>query len=129
MSCLRVLVADDHPVCRTLLTHLFSAFDCSVTAVADAHEAMALAQAYDVICLDRNMPGLDGPSAARGLRGQAFLVACTSQQEGLEDQFEAVLAKPVSCGAVADVVALALTWLGNRAAAASVIPSPACDAA
>lgn len=64
---------------------------------------MALAQAYDVICLDRNMPGLDGPSAARGLRGQAFLVACTSQPEGLEDQFEAVLAKPVSCGAVADV--------------------------
>lgn len=104
---LRVLVADDHAVHRTLLSHIFTALDCVVATVNDGLEAVAAREPYDIICLDRNMPGLDGAGAAAALRGRAFLVACTSDPVGLGNEFDAVVPKPVCVRHIAEVVARA----------------------
>jgi CheY-like chemotaxis protein len=107
---LRVLVADDHGVYRTLLRTMFECFGCSVTTVSDGLQALEAQGPFDVVCLDRHMPECGGVAVAKLMRGQAFLIACTSDpSEGLED-FHVVLAKPISCAAITRAVAQARSW-------------------
>lgn len=105
----RVLVADDHEAHRRLLDDLFSALGCAVTTVPDGEAAVSAGPRFDIICLDRHMPGMGGEAAARQLRGTAYLVACTSHPEGLEPVFDAVLSKPFCCCELADIVEAAMT--------------------
>lgn len=110
---LRVLVADDHAIHRTLLQALFECFGCSVTVVANGAEALVAAGAgFDLICLDRHMPVTSGPAAAAQMRGAAFMVACTSDPTGDLRDFHLVMPKPVSCEDVAQAVAAARSWRG-----------------
>ena len=67
---LRVLVADDSDVNRTVAVGLLRALGAEADAVADGAAAVAQAGtgAYDVVLLDHEMPGVDGPTAARLIR-------------------------------------------------------------
>ena len=107
---LRVLVADDLDVHRTLLRTMFECFGCVVTTVSDGLQALDAQGPFDVVCLDRHMPECGGVAVARILRGQAYLVACTSDTgAGLED-FQMVICKPISCAAITRAIAEATTW-------------------
>jgi CheY-like chemotaxis protein len=102
---LKVLVADDHEVHRLLLAKIFESFGCSVTAVCDGIEALAVAaEGFDLVCLDRHMPNLSGDKAAELIGPGPYLVCCTSDVEGLSDVFDMVLTKPISCAAVLDAI-------------------------
>lgn len=111
---LRVLVADDHEAHRRLLDDLFSAMGCSVTTVCNGEAAVDTAGDFDLICLDRHMPGMGGEAAARRLYGKAYLVACTSHPEGLGAHFNAVLSKPFCCCELAELVEAARKWRPHR---------------
>lgn len=71
----RVLVADDSPETCRLVAHYLRSAGAEVAtapdglaAVAEALAARSARRPYDLIVLDVQMPGLDGPSAARRLR-------------------------------------------------------------
>lgn len=70
---LRLLIADDHPIVRDgLRAALGSEPDMEIVGeAADGEEAVRLAAelAPDIILMDLRMPGLDGVSAIRRLRG------------------------------------------------------------
>lgn len=69
----RVLVVDDHPLVRKVLTdavHRLGATPIIAHSGVAAVRAAGLGAAIDIVLLDRNMPGLDGIHAARALRRQ-----------------------------------------------------------
>jgi class 3 adenylate cyclase len=65
-----ILIADDDPIARKLLTRLLETDGHSVRAAADGTEALELftAEMPDVVLLDIVMPGLDGISVLRTLK-------------------------------------------------------------
>jgi two-component system phosphate regulon response regulator OmpR len=69
-----LLIADDDAALRAALAEYLCAYGLHVRAVADGvalKEALRAAPA-DLVVLDLNMPGEDGLSLARGLRGGEF---------------------------------------------------------
>lgn len=70
----RVLVVDDNPLVRTLLADTLTALGCSPVMAHDGPAAIRAAEfgaSFDLVLLDRNMPGLDGLNTARALRHQS----------------------------------------------------------
>ena len=69
---LRVLVVDDAPELRELLTIVLEDYQATVTTVASADEAIATLianpSAYDVLLSDISMPGQDGYTLIRRVR-------------------------------------------------------------
>ncbi|MFC5344230.1 ATP-binding protein [Brevundimonas staleyi] len=72
---LRVLLAEDNPANRTLISALLGSMDVALDMVENGEEAVAAAsvEAYDLILMDMQMPVLDGPSAARAIRARGDL--------------------------------------------------------
>jgi two-component system response regulator MprA len=70
----RVLVVDDDPPLRRMLARTLTAEGYEVTVAGDGGGALAEAErtAPDVIVLDVAMPGLDGLTVARRLRGKGL---------------------------------------------------------
>ncbi len=68
---LRVLVADDSAVNRLVAVGLLGALGVQAEAVPDGAAAVRRAAlgGLDAVLLDHEMPGLDGPGAARAIRG------------------------------------------------------------
>ena len=67
-----VLLIDDSPFFRNMLTPVLQAAGYQVTATASAHEALAMikhGRAFDVVITDIEMPEMDGFEFAKNLRG------------------------------------------------------------
>jgi adenylate cyclase len=105
----RILVVDDQPANRTLLTDLLGLDGHDVMAVASGDAALIVLEAerIDLVLLDVLMPGKDGFAVLREIRANARLahlpvVLCTSldpDQErvrGLEAGADDFLQKPVN---------------------------------
>lgn len=69
-SALDVLVVEDNPVNRAVLSGLLGRRGARVTEAPSAAEGVALAagQSFDLILMDLSMPGIDGVEAARQIR-------------------------------------------------------------
>jgi CheY-like chemotaxis protein len=69
-SRLKVLVADDEPQLRALVTACVNRFECRVIEAGDGDEAWQLAQAEvpDVVILDVMMPGMSGWEVCRRIK-------------------------------------------------------------
>lgn len=124
----RVLVADDNPVNQEIAVHLLEKLGCKSDAASDGMQAVDMhrAQAYDLILMDCNMPGLDGFQATQRIRMAessncrtpiVALTACTSQEEreqclaaGMDD----FLAKPIRPQTLKEMLA---RWLPPLVAA------------
>lgn len=70
---LRVLAADDNEINRHMLKGYLDRFGVDLTMVEDGAEALSRWEpgAFDLICLDISMPGLDGPAALQMIRAKA----------------------------------------------------------
>lgn len=107
---MRILIADDSAVSRTVLERMLVAWGYEVEAYADGNEAWAALQEDDaprLAILDWVMPGMDGIDVCRKLRDEItdrhtfvyLLTAKTSNEDvlaGLDAGADDYLTKPVS---------------------------------
>ncbi|MDB5847558.1 MAG: DNA-binding response regulator [Rhodoferax sp.] len=101
-----ILVVDDDPAMRELLTEYLGDNDLRVTAVATGGEMKATlaAEVIDLVVLDLRLNGEDGMQLARGLREQSAIpvIIVTGKQEeadrvmGLEMAADDYVTKPFS---------------------------------
>lgn len=70
---MRVLVVDDDPLVRNLLTAVLHGADFDLDEAVDGQDALAIAAVRppDVVVLDVMMPGIDGYEVCRALRADA----------------------------------------------------------
>ena len=104
----RVLLAEDQPINQIVATAMLEELNCQVELASDGRQAVELArqQAFDLIVLDLQMPGLDGLAAAQEIRRSLAAdkppivlltadvrpeIRARSEAEGIDD----FLAKPV----------------------------------
>jgi len=106
---LRVLVADDNPTNLEVISKILERAGHSAMVVTDGEQVLECAESerYDIVILDRNMPGLGGIEALQALRvmsrGQERLpviilsadATAIAKREALEAGADAFLAKPV----------------------------------
>jgi CheY-like chemotaxis protein len=68
----RVLVADDNPVNHMVAEAILTNAGCSSKAVTNGRDAvetlLATPLAFDLVLMDMQMPGMDGPAATRAIR-------------------------------------------------------------
>lgn len=82
-----VLVVEDNPVGRIVAVRMLERIGCAVRAVSSGAEAVACAAAerFDLILMDCRLPDMDGPEAARAIRGgphgEVPIVALTAADE------------------------------------------------
>ena len=106
---MRVLIAEDEAITRHLLTTMVGRWGYEAVAAADGADADAVMAGDDpprIAIVDWMMPGLDGPSLCRAIRGreatrQTRIVLVTGKgREGdaeaaLEAGADEVMSKPV----------------------------------
>jgi two-component system chemotaxis response regulator CheY len=108
MTSRRVLIVDDDPTTRRLLTHMLKRSGFEVIAAEDGGTALAALErdGADVIVTDRNMPNVDGLELLKTLRASAahrhmpvIMVTSSSderdQPEAEAEGATAFLTKPV----------------------------------
>jgi two-component system sensor histidine kinase RpfC len=131
---LRVLVADDNPTNREVIGKILERGGHSVTLVNDGEQALDSAEQtqFDVVLLDRNMPGIGGLEALKALRlmtrGRERLplimlsadVTTDTKREAFEAGADAFLAKPIEALRLLEEVQA----LGGRREEAARRPEP-----
>ncbi len=119
---LHVLVAEDNPVNRRLITRVLERFGCRSTVARNGREALetvrARAAEFDVMLLDLHMPEADGLTVLKAIRGGEAgegartlpIVALTADAreeqrlQGLEAGLDGYLTKPLELGALDTVL-------------------------
>ena len=112
---LKVLVVDDHEANRRIMHILLTELGCRPALAACGEEAVEYAaeQAFDLIVMDVNMPGIDGDEATRAIRADgaskdAFVVRWTTEVvrfgPGL---YDSVAPKPMTAPALAEILSAA----------------------
>jgi len=112
---LRVLLANDSATTRMLLTRMLESLNSEVVSCENGQEAVrrALAEQYDLVFLDLQMPVLGGLEATRELRSRRYvqpIVAITGLNDAelrqlcLRVGFDAFLQKPVSPEALRQLI-------------------------
>jgi two-component system sensor histidine kinase RpfC len=115
---LRILAADDNPTNREVLGKILERGGHVATIVEDGEQALDAVerQAFDVVLLDRNMPGMGGMEALKAMRlitlaGGRLPIAMLSadvtpeaRREALEAGFDAFLPKPIEAARLLDEV-------------------------
>ena len=111
-----VLVVDDHPVNRLILGELFTSLGCKVSTAANGEAALELAgtKVFDIVCLDRHMPGLSGDEVVERLDPDQHVLAWTTDLADLPARFNGQLAKPVTLPAVVAACRHAVDRPGRR---------------
>jgi CheY-like chemotaxis protein len=120
---LRLLLAEDNPTNRFVITRMLKDLPVTVDVAENGREAvdLALQTAYDLICMDVNMPETDGLEATRlirqgiGMSRMSPIVAMTANV-GAEDVqacrdagMNDVVAKPVDKRSLLAAVLQAVT--------------------
>jgi DNA-binding response OmpR family regulator len=93
---LKVLVVDDDPMVRDVLTTLLGFDGLEISEAPDGATGLELAESIqpDVVLLDLILPGIDGFEVARGLRKRApnARVVMLTARSRPEDELEGVAA-------------------------------------
>jgi two-component system capsular synthesis sensor histidine kinase RcsC len=115
---LRVLVVDDHPINRLVLTEVLTHLGCIVSVAEDGAQALSASGVdhFDLICLDRHMPGLSGDEVVARLPAEQFVLAWSTDHCDLPDRFNGTLSKPVSIASAQNALARATAWREGIAA-------------
>jgi CheY-like chemotaxis protein len=121
LMAVHVLVVDDNPLVRAVLTTLLEAYGATVTGVGSAAEALRVLplERPDVLLTDLSMPEADGFSLIRRVRALppehgggtpaalvTGLAASQDRAEVLRAGFQFCLAKPVNAGELVAAVAI-----------------------
>jgi CheY-like chemotaxis protein len=112
MTCfndLRVLVVDDHPTNRLVMTEVFTHLGCVVSVAEDGAQALSQSSVdhFDLICLDRHMPGPSGDEVVALLPADQFVLAWSTELSDLPERFNGTLSKPVIIAAAQTALAKA----------------------
>lgn len=75
MSKPRILIVEDNPDNRTLITDILTAMDYDVVEATDGEQGVAKAEQEvpDLILMDLSLPQMDGWTATRHIKGNAQL--------------------------------------------------------
>jgi CheY-like chemotaxis protein/HPt (histidine-containing phosphotransfer) domain-containing protein len=145
-----ILVVDDNPINREVLTEMLSELNYAADAVADGHSAInaMLDENYDLILLDCRLPDSDGYDVAAKIRrmkenGKQPIIIVTSSDNSLHNQqlcFESgvddFLNKPVTLSELSNAI---FSWLpegreeglvdteSNRATVINMFSAPVLD--
>ncbi|UTP40916.1 response regulator [Phenylobacterium sp. LH3H17] len=119
-----MLIADDHPINRLVFQEMFRHLGCTVDVVEDGEQALLVAATacFDLICLDRHMPGFSGDEVAALLPSEQFVVAWSTDLMDLPARFNSVLSKPLTAESAVRVISMARAW---RDEALGLVPPPA----
>lgn len=118
-SRLRILLAEDHPINRKLLTAILAVAGHETDVAENGKQAVerAMAGAYDLVLLDLRMPVMDGFAAAAGIRAleppdrRVPILAVTANASDNDlarcraAGIDAVLSKPISAEKLLTAVA------------------------
>ncbi len=112
---IRILVVDDMADNRDLARAMLESLGAEVEEAADGQAALDISQyiPFDVILMDRRMPGLDGVAAARAIKAEPgpnqdipILAFSVDGDEGVAPEaFDGVLRKPFSLAALRAAIA------------------------
>lgn len=120
----RVLVVDDNAVNRELARAVLEAAGAEVALAGDGEAAvhMAAGAPYDLILLDRRMPGLDGPQTLRRIRSEpgpndSIPILAFSADVDLESLlgpggFDDFVGKPVNAAVMIETISKWTRWDG-----------------
>jgi CheY-like chemotaxis protein/signal transduction histidine kinase len=122
---LKVLVVDDNPTARTILSRYLLAFEYDVSEAASGAEAIGILETapenaqFDLVLMDWKMPIMDGLEATRRIKSDdklatvpAVMMVTAYDREQLEEEsfgtkYEGVLVKPVSQSSLLDGILVA----------------------
>ncbi len=118
---LRVLVVEDNPTNRMIVTKLLENLGAAVETAADGYAGVDAAArgGFDIILMDIQMPGIDGVEATRRIRAAGGISAATpivaltanvlahQRQAYLDAGMDGVVGKPIAPGALLAEIALA----------------------
>jgi two-component system sensor histidine kinase RpfC len=134
---LRLLVADDNPTNREVIGKILERGGHVATLVNDGEQALDALErdAFDLVILDRNMPGIGGIEALQALRlmtrGRERLpvimlsadVTAEAKREALEAGADAFLSKPVEALRLLEEIQTQAAGTPERARPAAAEPS------